>query len=163
MWQRLTKIVLLEIAILALLSGLHGELNYKQQTGQCIERLCKVHLGVVNDRSPKLKAKTQVDKETTGIAKVSWYDRSVCGQRYGTTACTTASGEIFNDEDLTVAHKTLGFGVVVEFRNGDRVVSCRVNDRGPYIDGREFDLSYGCGSAIGIIKEGTPTLEYEIK
>ena len=68
----------------------------------------------------------------------------------------TASGEIFDQEDYTCAHKSLPFGTklkVVRVDNGSSVV-VRVNDRGPYVDGRILDLSVAAGKKIGLDKVG---------
>ena len=68
----------------------------------------------------------------------------------------TASGEIFDQEDYTCAHKSLPFGTklkVVRVDNGSNVV-VRVNDRGPYVDGRILDLSVAAGKKIGLDKVG---------
>lgn len=68
----------------------------------------------------------------------------------------TASGEIFDQDDFTCAHKSLPFGTklkVVRVDNGSSVV-VRVNDRGPYVDGRILDLSVAAGKQIGLDKVG---------
>lgn len=68
----------------------------------------------------------------------------------------TASGEIFDQEDYTCAHKSLPFGTklkVVRVDNGSNVV-VRVNDRGPYVDGRILDLSVAAGKKIDLDKVG---------
>lgn len=68
----------------------------------------------------------------------------------------TASGETFDEDDMTCAHKTLPFGTklkVVRDDNGESVV-VRVNDRGPYVDGRILDLSTAAGKKIGLDKVG---------
>lgn len=68
----------------------------------------------------------------------------------------TASGEIFDQENYTCAHKSLPFGTklkVVRVDNGSSVV-VRVNDRGPYVDGRILDLSVAAGKKIGLDKVG---------
>lgn len=84
-------------------------------------------------------------------ALVSYYDQSVCkGKREYGKNCGTASGQLFNEDALTVAHKTLKMGTRVEFRYNDKIVECVVNDRGPFIEGREFDLSKGCAKALGM-------------
>ena len=94
------------------------------------------------------------------MAKASYYDRSVCvGREYGVN-CKTASGEIFNDEDLTFASINLDFGTEVEFKYNGKSVVCRCNDRGPYIDGRMFDLSKGCADKIGMT--GVKEVEFKI-
>lgn len=63
----------------------------------------------------------------------------------------TASGERFNTNAMTAAHKTLPFGTrvtVTNQRNG-RSVSVRISDRGPFVRGRIIDLSFAAASAIG--------------
>ena len=93
-----------------------------------------------------------------GVA--SFYDRSVCGDREYGVNCKTASGEIFNDEDLTFASLDFPFGTLIEFRfNGESTV-CRNNDRGPFIEGRMFDLSKGCADSLGLT--GVKEVEYII-
>lgn len=68
----------------------------------------------------------------------------------------TASGETFNQNDYTCAHKTLPFGTklkVVRKDNGESV-EVRVNDRGPYVGDRILDLSVAAGKKIGLDKSG---------
>lgn len=72
----------------------------------------------------------------------------------------TASGEIFNQNALTAAHRTLPFGTMVRVtnkRNGKSVV-VRINDRGPFIAGRVIDLSRAAAFAIGIRGLGTVSI-----
>jgi rare lipoprotein A len=78
-----------------------------------------------------------------GIA--SWYGPRFHGRR-------TASGEVFNTQALTAAHKTLPFGTRVRVKslvNGKEVV-VRINDRGPFIKGRIIDLSQAAAQALGL-------------
>ena len=68
----------------------------------------------------------------------------------------TASGEIFDRDDFTCAHRTLPFGTklkVVRQKTGASVV-VRVNDRGPYSKKRVLDLSEAAGKALGLEKAG---------
>jgi rare lipoprotein A len=83
----------------------------------------------------------------TGMA--SWYGREFHGK-------TTASGEKFNMNDLTAAHKTLPFGTVVEVKNLDngKAVKVKINDRGPYKGDRIIDLSYDAAKEIGMVSKG---------
>jgi murein L,D-transpeptidase YcbB/YkuD len=79
------------------------------------------------------------------IVKATWYGNELRGNR-------TASGEIFNPDGLTAAHKSLPFGtclVVGNPRTGKTVV-VRVNDRGPFTEGMTLDLSQGAARAIGM-------------
>jgi rare lipoprotein A len=82
--------------------------------------------------------------------KASWYGPGFHGKR-------TASGERFNTNDLTAAHRTLPFGTRVRVVNKStgRSVVVRINDRGPYAHGRVIDLSRASAQAIGIAGVGT--------
>lgn len=70
---------------------------------------------------------------------------------------TTSSGERFDMNALTAAHKTLPFGTLLEvtnLANGKRV-TVRVNDRGPFVENRELDVSYAAAEALGMLVSGT--------
>ena len=62
----------------------------------------------------------------------------------------TATGRGMNCGAMVFAHKTLPLGSIHRLRCGGRVISARVVDRGPYVRGREFDLSPGLARACGI-------------
>lgn len=81
----------------------------------------------------------------------SWYGPGFHGN-------LTASGRRFNQYDLTAAHKTLPFGTRLRmcFK---RCAVVTVNDRGPYIYGREFDLSKGAADAIGLTASGVGAIK----
>ena len=75
---------------------------------------------------------------------------------------TTANGERYNAYGKSVAHKTLPFGTrlrVINQSNGKSVI-VRVNDRGPYIAGRDLDLSYGAFSSIAHPGQGVTSVCY---
>lgn len=76
----------------------------------------------------------------------------------------TASGEIFDQDELTAAHKTLPFQTkvrVTNLSNGKDVV-VKINDRGPFVEGRIIDLSYAAAQAIGMIGKGTAKVKIEV-
>jgi len=82
-----------------------------------------------------------------GIA--SWYGPGFDGN-------FTANGEVYDMNGISAAHKTLPFGTivrVVEFSTGKSIV-VRINDRGPFIEGRIIDLSKGAARELGIIDKG---------
>jgi len=82
-----------------------------------------------------------------GIA--SWYGPGFDGN-------LTANGEVYDMNGISAAHKTLPFGTVVrvvEFSTGKSIV-VRINDRGPFIEGRIIDLSKGAARELGIINKG---------
>ena len=89
-------------------------------------------------------AKTPAIKLTKkGIA--SWYGPGFYGR-------LTANGERYNDRDLTAAHKTFPFGTKIKVTNlnNGRSVVVRINDRGPYVRGREIDLSSQAARVLDI-------------
>jgi rare lipoprotein A len=76
----------------------------------------------------------------------------------------TASGEVFDPEAMTAAHLTLDFDTRVRVTNpatGDSVV-VRINDRGPYVDGRCLDLSRGAFGEIASLDSGVIMVTYEV-
>lgn len=79
------------------------------------------------------------------ITHASWYGPGFHGKK-------TASGEIFNQNAMTAAHKTRKLGSMVKVTNisTGRFVVVKINDRGPYIKGRGIDLSKAAASALGI-------------
>ncbi len=77
---------------------------------------------------------------------------------------STASGERFRAGAYTAAHRTLPFGTrirVTSVRTGRSVV-VRVNDRGPFVGGRDIDLSAGAASAIGLTDSGVGSVRMDI-
>ncbi len=80
----------------------------------------------------------------------SWYGPGFNGKK-------AASGEKFNQNAMTAAHKTLPFGTVVRvvYQRTGKSVNVRINDRGPYVGGRIIDLSKAAASQLGIIGPGT--------
>jgi rare lipoprotein A len=73
----------------------------------------------------------------------------------------TASGERFNPNAMTAAHRTLPFGTRVEVCHRGCVV-VRINDRGPYIRGRSIDLSRGAARAIGMTDVGVASVTMRV-
>jgi len=91
----------------------------------------------------------------TGIA--SWYGPGFHGK-------ATASGEIYNQNDLTAAHQTLPLGtkvVVTNLENGS-VTEVLVNDRGPFAKNRIIDLSYAAAQSIGMLGQGTALVRIDV-
>ena len=87
-----------------------------------------------------------------GIA--SWYGPKFHGRK-------TSNGETYNMYEMTAAHKTLPIPVFVHVRNLDngRTAVVRVNDRGPFIEGRIIDLSYAAAKKLGVDGPGTARVE----
>ena len=87
----------------------------------------------------------------------SWYAGKFQGR-------LTASGERFDTNQLTAAHKTLPFGTVVEVTHlgNGRTVEVRINDRGPFVEGRVVDLSRAAAEAIRMTAEGIARVRLRI-
>jgi rare lipoprotein A len=83
----------------------------------------------------------------TGLA--SWYGDAHHGRR-------TASGDTYDQEALTAAHRSLPFGTIVRVTNAKngRTVEVRINDRGPMIKGRIVDLSRAAARRLGALSDG---------
>jgi rare lipoprotein A (peptidoglycan hydrolase) len=93
----------------------------------------------------------------TWVGNASWYGPEFNGKE-------TADGERFNAESLTAAHPNLPFGSwvrIVNPRNGKFEVA-RINDRGPYQEGREIDVSYRIARKIGLIHSGVTQVRLEL-
>jgi rare lipoprotein A len=87
------------------------------------------------------------------IAPGSGSGRSFSGvaSYYGNeSGSRTASGQRFNQNAMTCAHRSLPFGTRLRVTHGDRSVVVTVNDRGPFVRGRVLDLSTGAARAIGL-------------
>jgi rare lipoprotein A len=76
----------------------------------------------------------------------------------------TASGEKFNTNDLTAAHRTLPFGTRLRVTNvaTGRSVTVRINDRGPYIPGRVVDVSHSAANALGMVESGIAKVKLDV-
>ena len=74
----------------------------------------------------------------------------------------TASGQRFNQNALTCAHRSLPFGTKLRVTHGGQSVTVTVNDRGPFIRGRVLDLSTGAARAIGLTRSGVGRVVAEV-
>jgi rare lipoprotein A len=93
----------------------------------------------------------------TWVGNASWYGPRFNGRK-------TANGERFDSEALTAAHPTLPFDSLVRIintRTGQFEV-VRINDRGPYQEGREIDVSYRVARKIGLIQPGVRQVRLEL-
>ncbi len=105
------------------------------------------------------EASAPVDESAGKKVKASYY-----GEGDGLSGKKTASGEKFNPESLTAAHKTLPFGTKVEVKNPEngKKVTVRVNDRGPFAKGRQLDVSAKAAKELGIKEKGVTPLEMKV-
>jgi rare lipoprotein A len=93
----------------------------------------------------------------TWVGNASWYGPEFDGKK-------TANGERFNAESLTAAHPNLPFNSWVRLvnpRNG-KFELVRINDRGPYQEGREIDVSYRVARKLGLIHSGVSQVRLEL-
>ena len=76
----------------------------------------------------------------------------------------TSNGEIYDMNDLTAAHRTFPFGTKVRITNPEngKTVLVRVNDRGPFHEGRIIDLSLGAAKELDLVKTGTARVKIEV-
>jgi rare lipoprotein A len=90
-----------------------------------------------------------------GVA--SWYGPGFDGHR-------TASGEVYNQEELTAASTVIPLGSRVMVTNLDngRAVEVRINDHGPYVKGRKIDLSHEAARTLGIVTPGTARVRIDV-
>ncbi len=114
-------------------------------------------------------------KATEGSADSSWrnanasigsgsgHSFSGMASFYGNeSGSKTASGQRFNQNAMTAAHRSLPFGTKLRVTHGDRSVVVTINDRGPFIRGRVLDLSTGAARAIGLTSAGVGRVTAEV-
>lgn len=99
---------------------------------------------------------SEVETNNLGIMTASWYGPRFHGK-------STANGETFDQSALTAAHKSLPFGTLLKITNlrNHKSVIIRINDRGPYVDGRDLDLSKATAKALGILHKGVVKVKVE--
>jgi rare lipoprotein A len=101
--------------------------------------------------------KAEAVLEMIGQGEASYYGHELAGNR-------TASGERFNPNALTAAHRTLPLGTKIKVTNvaNGRSVIVRVNDRGPFVRSRLIDVSLGAAREINMVRSGKAQVRLEI-
>jgi rare lipoprotein A len=91
------------------------------------------------------------------VGNASWYGPEFNGKK-------TADGERFDCESLTAAHPNLPFGSILRLVNpqNGKFELVRINDRGPYQEGREIDVSYRVARKLGLIRAGVNQVRLEL-
>jgi rare lipoprotein A len=104
---------------------------------------------------PKGSVDMDLGTKQRGIA--SWYGEDFHGW-------LTANGEPYDMHEMTGAHRTLPFGTVVRVTNVEngRSALVRINDRGPYVNGRIIDLSYAAGRTLELLGAGVAAVQLEV-
>jgi rare lipoprotein A len=112
-------------------------------------------LSCAERRTVRAAVPPPVSGAEVGIA--SWYGHPYHGR-------AAASGETYDMEKFTAAHRTLPFGTLVRVINldNDKSVEVRINDRGPFAGDRIIDLSHVAAQAIGLIGPGTARVRLEV-
>ncbi|MFO7848515.1 MAG: septal ring lytic transglycosylase RlpA family protein [Spirochaetia bacterium] len=97
------------------------------------------------------------DEASSRTGYASWYGGKFHGR-------TTASGEVFDKNKLTAAHRRLPFGTILEVTNlaNDKSVTVRITDRGPFVEDRIIDLSRAAAEEIGLVRSGVAKVEIEV-
>lgn len=124
---------------------------------------------VVNNTSKELPTETDLtDEDTTSneesdyvihsTGKASYYGNKFNGRK-------TASGERFDNNKYTAAHKKLPFGteIIVENVSNKKRVTVRINDRGPFTKNRILDVSLIAAKELDFVRQGTATIRIYIK
>lgn len=144
-------IVFFTLAIGALVgfTVLNGEKNVENER-ILIEEFVPV---TVKENTVNTSAVRLIDR---GTLKASWYGPKFHGK-------FTANGEVYDQMALTAAHKSLSFGTLLKITNpkNGKAVIVRINDRGPYIEGRELDLSKGAAIELGILEKGVARVKIQ--
>lgn len=117
--------------------------------------ICFVAILLLASCSPKLRT---AGRDVREQGRASYYGDKFHGR-------TTASGERFNQNAMTAAHRTLPFGtkVTVKNLNNGKQVVVTINDRGPSSKSRMIDLSKGAAKKIGMIQAGVVPVELRYK
>ena len=91
-----------------------------------------------------------------GTMRTSWYGPRFHGR-------FTANGEIYDQTAFTAAHKSLKFGTILKVTNpiNRKSIIVRINDRGPYIPGRQLDLSKAAAEELNLLTNGVKRLKVE--
>ena len=97
-----------------------------------------------------------VEYQNVGTMRASWYGPGFHGRK-------TANGERYDQMSFTAAHKSLKFGTLLKITNlrNHKSVVVRINDRGPYIEGRDLDLSKAAALSLGMVKRGVAKIKVE--
>jgi rare lipoprotein A len=124
------------------------------------ERARQTHVSVVRRHAPETHvamaspASVVATKPASGGGVASFY----------TEDSQTASGEKYDPHELTAAHPTLPFGTKLRVTNTTtgKSVTVRVNDRGPYVQGRVVDVSYSAAKALGMVNSGVANVKLDV-
>jgi peptidoglycan lytic transglycosylase len=127
-----------------------ASLGHDQTTSSMMKR----RVAAVRKHTPSAPRRDASDTKTASHGVASFY----------TEGTKTANGETFNTLDMTAAHPTLPFGTKLRVTNvaSGKSVTVRVNDRGPYVQGRVVDVSYSAADALGMVGKGVAKVKLDV-
>jgi len=148
--KSLTKVFIIFVMIL-----LVGFTLVSNEESKANIKLTDTEISPVNDANNSVN-ESIVDYTDKGSMIASWYGPKFHGK-------LTANGEIYDQMAFTAAHKKLKFGTLLRLTNlrNDKSVIVRINDRGPYIPGRNIDLSKASAIALGMMHRGVIKIKVE--
>ncbi len=141
------------ISIVGILALLVGFTIVKTEVSSVTEPVMNTNSATAEESLVETSAISYIDK---GLMTASWYGPKFHGRK-------TANGEIYDQMAFTAAHKQLRFGTLLKITNprNDKEVIVRINDRGPYIGGRQLDLSKAAALQLGMMKRGVMKVRVE--
>jgi rare lipoprotein A len=113
---------------------------------------------------PAVEVQPALPVIATPKSKKAGHKLSGLASFYRLAGYKTANGETFDPDLLTAAHRTLPFGTKLRVTNEKtgKSVIVRVNDRGPFIPGRELDLSYSAAESLGMVEQGVTKVQMTV-
>ena len=117
------------------------------------KRVADARQGVTSDASDSVSSNDSAEPTCSGVVASFYSDPQ-----------KTANGEEFDPTELTAAHRSLPFGTKLRVTNlaTGQSVAVRINDRGPYIEGREIDLSEQAAASLGMLKHGVTKVKLDV-
>lgn len=116
-----------------------------------------IFAGACAERKAPSSSPAAIERHGEETGRASWYGKAHHGK-------LTASGERFDMNALTAAHRTLPFGTIVrvtDLKSG-KSVNVKINDRGPFRSDRIIDLSYEAAKRLGMVARGTARVEIKV-
>ena len=113
---------------------------------------------IISNKKKKSNKNNTINKKKMEYKGVSsWYGKDFHGN-------LTANGEVYDMYGITAAHKEFPLNTWARVTNldNDKSIILRINDRGPYIDGRILDCSYGAAKKLGFLDMGTTNVKINI-
>lgn len=147
-----SRAALVLFAVTVLAGGIATEASARSSGHHSHHSRHAVHSTAWQDANAAIASTSGSGRTFSGIA--SFY-----GNESGSK---TASGQRFNENAMTAAHRTLPFGTKLKVTRGERSVVVTINDRGPFIRGRVLDLSTGAARAIGLTSAGVGHVVAEV-